>query len=79
MSKVCEKRVHGNGGTTLPWALKECPRSLYFTLLSGNKISDEPFLHRTKLLVQGIQKDYSEASILFLQIIYWGAPKVLLC
>ena len=51
MSKVCEKRVHGNGGTTLPGALKECPRSLYFTLLSGNKISDEPFLHRTKLLV----------------------------
>ena len=22
MSKICKKRVHGNGGTTLPWALK---------------------------------------------------------
>ena len=34
MSKVCKKRVHGKGGTTLPWALKKCTRSLYFTLLS---------------------------------------------
>ena len=22
MSKICKKRVHGNGGTTLPWAFK---------------------------------------------------------
>ena len=33
MLKICKKRVHGNGGTTLPWALKKCPRSLYFALL----------------------------------------------
>ena len=38
MSKVCKKRVHGNGETTLPWALKKCPRSLYFTLLQWNYI-----------------------------------------
>ena len=29
------KRVHGIGVTTLPWALKKCPRSLYFTLLTN--------------------------------------------
>ena len=28
-----EKRVHGNEGNTLPWAFKNCPRSLYFPLL----------------------------------------------
>ena len=31
--KICKKMVHGSGGTTLPCALKKCPRSLYFTLL----------------------------------------------
>ena len=34
MSKVCKKRIHENGGKSLPWALKKCPRSLYFTLLA---------------------------------------------
>ena len=33
MWKYVKKRVHGKGGTTLPWALKKCTRSLYFTLL----------------------------------------------
>ena len=37
MSKICEKRVHGNGKINLPWAplgeFAGCSRSLYFTLL----------------------------------------------
>ena len=35
MWKYVKNRVHGKEGTTLPWALKKCTRSLYFTLLVG--------------------------------------------
>ena len=34
MSKICKKRVHGNGRTTLSWAFKKCPRLLCFPLLA---------------------------------------------
>ena len=31
--KYVKKTVHGNGKINLPWAFKNCPRCLYFTLL----------------------------------------------
>ena len=34
MSKICKRRVHGNGKMNLPWAFKKCPRSLHFPLLT---------------------------------------------
>ena len=32
--KYVKKRLHGNDKNNLPWALKKCPRLLYFTLLN---------------------------------------------
>ena len=34
MSKICKRRVHGNGKMNLPWAFKKCPGLLHFPLLT---------------------------------------------
>ena len=58
MSKVCKKKVHRNLETTLPWALKKCPSSLYFTLLIMFNKCVIYYFHFLQSILNDLCKEY---------------------
>ena len=73
MSKICKKRVHGNGGTTLPWAFK------YYVYDSNVKYCDIKDFLKAQFTIFMCQKYVKKGYMKIGEKLYLEPWKSVLC